>query len=84
MSWGSVSNKRKSYAKIEIIEDGIDPVDARIFFGKFCHDINIGVLLSDIIHQEKGKGYIRWMRDNFDGIDPDQYEQFIQVCNDLL
>lgn len=84
MSWSAASSpvKKKRYADIEIIRDGMYPVDARIFFGKYCYNRTDGILLSEI--SEYDNGYIKWLMNSFDGVSPDMDDDFRIACREVL
>jgi hypothetical protein len=80
MGWCDIKTDNNYTPKIDIIRDGINAVDARIYFGKFCVDNSIGVLLSEIINNKGGKGYIRWLRDDF----PKGGDELSEACDEIL
>jgi hypothetical protein len=69
--------------KIDIIYEGPKAVDARIYFGKFCHDRNKGILLSEILGLPKGFGYVIWLSTEFDKASDELIEACESVINDL-
>jgi hypothetical protein len=81
MSWKAAEMTGGEWKpKIDYIYDGIKVVDARIYFGKFCQDKNVGVLLSEIVEEKSGKGYIRWLRDDFEKAT----DELVEACEEIL
>jgi hypothetical protein len=79
MSWTNINKANKPRGRYDIIYDGDVIVDARIYFGKFCHNKKRGILLSEIIDYPDGVGYIRWMQEssNFE-------EDIMEACNAII
>jgi hypothetical protein len=81
MGWKELdSGLDKWQPKVDIIYDGLSPIDARIYFGQYCHDKKRGVLLSEIADMPKGKQYLRWISTDFDKAT----DELIQAADEVL
>jgi hypothetical protein len=81
MSWTAIKQfDSDKTPKITYVHDGPKVIDARIFFGKFCFDSKVGVLLSEIITCKGGKGYIKWLMNDF----PKATDELVEACQEIL
>ena len=75
-----INNVSSHKPNIDIIYDGVNAIDARIYFGKFCHDKKKGVLLSEIASMPKGKWYTKWLMTEFDKAT----DELIEACSEVF
>jgi len=88
MSWRAVDVNPSNddwKPKVEVVYDGTNAVDARIFFGKWVINKERGILLSEIIIQRGGKGYIKWLMESIsDKLDADIADDFAEACQEIV